>query len=63
VAIVTHRGPYDGLQAAYGALHDWIHGQGVEEGPGPWEAYIDDPGSVTDPAQVRTLVVWPVNDD
>jgi AraC family transcriptional regulator len=57
-AVVVHRGPYDTLPGAYDALHDWIHAQGRDEGPGPWESYIDDPSEVSDPTQLRTEVVW-----
>ena len=35
VAVVVHRGPYTELGDAYGSLHDWIHGQDEEDGPGP----------------------------
>lgn len=58
-AVTVHTGPYSGLQAAYGALHDWIHAQGRDEGDGPWESYVDDPDG-KDPAGVRTEIVWPV---
>jgi effector-binding domain-containing protein len=58
-AVVVHRGPYDSLGESYGIFHDWIHEQGHDEGDGPWESYVDDPGSVADPTQVRTEIYWP----
>jgi len=62
-AVVTHRGPYDGLPAVYDALHEWIHAQpGLDDGIGPWESYVDEPGSV--PLEdTRTKVVWPLVPD
>jgi effector-binding domain-containing protein len=61
VARAVHRGSYEGLGGAYDGLHDWIHEQpGVDDGAGPWESYIDDPGAVTDQAQLRTQIVWPL---
>ena len=57
--VAVHLGPYSGLPATYGVLHDWIHAQGHEEGSAPWESYVDDPDG-RDPETLRTEVVWPV---
>lgn len=60
VAITVYRGSYDGLSQTYDALHDWIHAQGRDEGPAPWESYVDDPSEVEDVSELRTEVIWPV---
>jgi effector-binding domain-containing protein len=59
-AVATHWGPYEGLPGTYGRLHDWIHEQGREDSVGPWESYVGDPGSVADPADLRTEVCYPL---
>jgi effector-binding domain-containing protein len=58
-AVTVHRGSYDGLQSVYEQLHDWIHAQGRDEGPAPWESYVDDASEV-DEADLRTEVCWPI---
>ena len=63
VARTVHVGPYDGLSGTYDALHDWIHEQpGVDDGDGPWESYVVDPGSVADQSELRTEIFWPLRE-
>ena len=59
-AVVIHHGSYETLGAAYDRLHDWIHSQGHEDGPGPWESYLDLPDQVEDEASLRTMLHWPL---
>lgn len=64
VARTVHIGSYDGLSATYDALHEWIHAQpGYDDGVGAWESYVDDPGSGSDLATLRTEVLWPLVKD
>jgi hypothetical protein len=59
-AVSVHLGTYDSLGQTYDQLHDWIHAQGRDEGPGPWESYVDDPSEVEDTSKLRTEVIWPL---
>ena len=64
VAKAVHLGPYDGLSRTYDALHEWIHAEpGYDDGPGPWESYVDSPADAADMAQLRTEVIWPLTRD
>ena len=58
-AMLTHVGPYDGLSASYDRLHAWMHDHGREDGPGPWECYVDAPRTVEE-SKLRTELYWPV---
>jgi effector-binding domain-containing protein len=59
VAWTIHRGPYDGLGAAYAAVWGWMEENG-REGAGPMrEVYLTDPDSVP-PEEYLTEVQWPV---
>ena len=59
-AVAIHHGSYETLGPAYDLLHDWIHSQGHDEGPGPWESYLDLPDQVEDEASLRTVLHWPL---
>jgi effector-binding domain-containing protein len=59
-AVVTHTGPYDDLGDAHAALGAWIKANGRQTAGPCLECYVTDPGEVTDAAQWRTEVWWPV---
>ena len=60
VATAVHVGPYDTLPQTHGAIERWIEAQGFRAMGAPWEQYLTDPGEEPDPANWRTLVVWPL---
>ena len=59
-AKVVHHGSYQTLSKAYDDFHEWIHEQGEDEGVGPWEVYVVDPSTVSDPSQLQTELYWPL---
>ena len=59
-AVTTHAGPYDQLPAAYSALEAWIKNEHLRPAGAPWECYLNDPGSVPDPKDWLTEIIWPV---
>lgn len=61
-AVAMHWGSYGGLAATYRQLDAWIAAQGRTSQPGPWESYVGDPRTVSDPGELRTLVCYPLAD-
>jgi effector-binding domain-containing protein len=55
-----HIGPYEGLEDTYRALMARMAAEAVAPAREMWEYYLSDPGTEPDPAQWKTLVVWPV---
>jgi len=57
VAITTHVGSYDGMEATYEALATWLDSRGSVPMGDPWEIYFSEP---TDPPSTwRTDIVQP----
>ena len=56
-----HIGPYDTLVSTYELVRQWMDQQGLEPSPDMWESYLSDPETEPDPANWKTLVVWPVS--
>jgi effector-binding domain-containing protein len=57
VAITTHVGSYDGMEATYEALATWLDSRGSVPMGDPWEIYFSEP---TDPPGTwRTDIVQP----
>lgn len=57
VAVITHIGPYDGMEASYQTLAAWIESRGAVPEGDAWEIYYSEP---TDPPETwRTDIVQP----
>lgn len=59
-AVAVHRGPYDGLPAAWAAAMDWVSREGLAVGGAPWESYVVADMDGTDPQSQRTEIVLPL---
>jgi effector-binding domain-containing protein len=59
VAWTTHRGPYDGLHAAYAVVWGWMEENGRELAGPMREVYLTDPDEVP-PDEYLTEIQWPV---
>ena len=60
VARTIHRGPYEGLPAAWGEFAAWIAAQGQRPAAELWERYLAGPESGADPAAWRTELNRPL---
>jgi len=60
VAKTLHVGPYDGMEAAYTAVMDWLGENGKLVTGAMWEVYESDPDQEPDPAKWRTWVYFPI---
>lgn len=57
--VLTYLGPYDEMEAAYGALEEWVARRGGRVTGDPWEVYFSDPAQEPDPRAWRTEIVLP----
>ncbi|QEE61819.1 GyrI-like domain-containing protein [Salinibacterium sp. dk2585] len=55
-----HRGPYDGLADAYGALLAWMERHDHTPGELYWEVYVTEPTPGARPEDMVTEIVWPI---
>ena len=60
VASILHCGPYEGIQAAYGALYEWVGEKGYEKTGPDREVYFNCPATVEKPEDLRTEIAIPV---
>ncbi len=59
-AYTLHCGSYDAVGPVHAALQGWIQAHGHECAGPPREIYLVGPQQVTDPAQLRTEIQWPI---
>lgn len=60
-AVIAYVGPYDAMEAAYGALAEWVAHRGGGPAGDPWEVYLSDPSQEPDPQKWRTEIVMPLH--
>ena len=56
-AHVFHRGPYDGVGAAYGLLFTWLAQQEIQPAGPPMEVYLSDPTETPEPELITEVQV------
>ncbi len=59
-AVHVHRGPYEGLQAVYEPLREWILAHGLRPGDETYELHVANPGNTASAEDYLTRVCWPV---
>jgi hypothetical protein len=59
-AVVTYRGPYDGIAPTYEALARWLLANAYTTAAPPREVYLRGPEDVARPTEYVTEVVWPI---
>ena len=60
MAFTLHVGPYDGMDAAFGAVWAWIVANGRSVAGPPRDVILVAPQHADDPAAYRTEIVWPI---
>jgi len=55
-----HFGPYETISVTYDALGNYIEDNGKEITGTPWEEYLTDPTTVSNPYLIKTIVCFPV---
>lgn len=59
MATTVHRGPYDTIGQAYGAVYGWIQEHGHQPAGPMREVYLTDPDEVP-PEEYLTEICWPI---
>lgn len=60
VIAADYFGPYEGLERVHYAIYDYAEKNGIEISDQPYEFYMNDPSTVTDPNLLHTRICYPV---
>ncbi|MHB1279008.1 MAG: SRPBCC family protein [Bacteroidia bacterium] len=60
VVAADYFGPYEGLGEVHGAIYDYAVKNGIDITDQPYEIYMNDPSTVTDPTMLHTRICYPV---
>ena len=60
-ATTLHFGEYERIGEAWDAVFAWAAQQNIEQHQGGWDVYENDPTEVSDPAQIRTRLYYPLS--
>jgi effector-binding domain-containing protein len=56
--VADYFGPYTGTGKAYTAIEEYLKKNNMKAIGAPWEVYMTDPESVTDPSQLLTIIYY-----
>lgn len=60
-ASTMHRGPYDTIRESYDRLVSWMENSDYSPAGPDREVYLTDPCQTSDPSELLTEILWPVN--
>ncbi|WP_166355077.1 GyrI-like domain-containing protein [Phytoactinopolyspora limicola] len=60
VAATVHTGSYDDIPQAYADLEKWVSEHDLTLTGEPYDIYLNSPADVSDDAELRTEIRWPV---
>lgn len=58
--VAYYFGPYDKIEPAYNALHEYVRDSKMEVSGGPIEVYMNDPMTEKDPMKLETAIFFPI---
>lgn len=58
-----HFGPYAQIDKTHAAIDQYMNSNGLSVSGPPWEHYVDDPGDMSDMANVKTVIYYPTSEE